>query len=113
MEEALEGGEDSLPGDVAAAVRAKFAAGRPIEAAGLLYRASLVRLVETHRVPIDVADTESACLRRAQRQLAAPLADAFRSVTHLWQSGAYAALAVEHEQLEAAIGAYLHLEGSA
>lgn len=100
VEEALRGGTDALPSDVPNAARALFAKGRQAEALGLIYRACLLELLESHDVTIRPSDTESTCLRRVTRRLQGPVSDSFAIVTLAWQRAAYAELRLDVSELE-------------
>ena len=80
---------ESLPDDVAAAARAAIEAGRLREALSLLYRASLVRLMD-EGLEFVQGDTEGDCLRTVKRGIAATRARYFTQLVEAWQLIAYA-----------------------
>jgi hypothetical protein len=85
---------ETLPDDVAAAVRKLWDQGRHRAALALLYRATLSRLVHEHDLRITQGATEGDCLREANRAHAAKrLGDDKLSITtsatDLWLNGAY------------------------
>ena len=92
---------DSLPEDIVAAARAAWAAGRVREALSLLYRGSLSRLVERHRLPIRDSDTEDDCLTKAAEVANASTTTYFRQLTLLWVRAAYAGREARAEEFEA------------
>jgi hypothetical protein len=81
---------ESLPADVPAAVLEAWRAGRKRDALALLYRATLVRLVDVHAVALAESDTESECLVAARAALDAPRAILFDDLTRTWLAVAYA-----------------------
>jgi Domain of unknown function (DUF4129) len=82
---------ESLPDDVAAAVRALWQRGQAREALSLLYRGALSRLVHDHGVPVRSASTEGECVRLASRQLGADGSAFFERLVGLWQLAVYGA----------------------
>jgi hypothetical protein len=80
---------ESLPADVAAAVRRLWEAGQPRAALSLLYRATLSALAHRHAVRLRAADTEGDVLRAAAGLADEPLA-LLAALTRLWQRTAYA-----------------------
>lgn len=83
---------ESLPDDPASEARSQWQNGQYRQASSLLYRATLVALLDRFRVPFANGDTEGDCLRKA-RASAPDTADYLRRLTALWQLVAYA-----HEQ---------------
>ncbi len=83
---------ESLPDDPAAQALSMWQDGQQRSASSLLYRATLIALLDRFRVPFADGDTESDCLRKA-RANAPDTADYLRRLTSLWQLVAYA-----HEQ---------------
>jgi hypothetical protein len=88
--------EESLPEDVAGAVRALWQQGQQRAALALLYRATLSRLVSRQSLTLHQGDTEGECLAHARNAHAAgkldhaslALAD---QATTLWLNAAYGA----------------------
>lgn len=80
---------ESLPADVAAAVRRLWEAGQQRAALSLLYRATLSALAHRHGVRLRAADTEGDVLRAAAGLDTEPLA-LLAALTRLWQRTAYA-----------------------
>ena len=84
----------SLPDDVTGAVRALWDGGEQRAALGLLYRATLSRLVDEDRLQLRQGDTEGDCLRlarSAQRagKLGAARCEVAAAATALWLAGAW------------------------
>ncbi len=86
----LEVTAESLPDDVPAQVRALLAKGEVREALALLYRASLVGLMECHGARLHDAMTEQDCLVAARDVVRAQSAEYFAGVTRSWLEIAYA-----------------------
>jgi hypothetical protein len=80
---------ESLPDDVAAAARAAIDAGKLREALSLLYRASLVRLMD-EGLEFLQGDTEGDCVRTVKRGIASGRAGYFMQLVEAWQLIAYA-----------------------
>lgn len=91
---------ESLPDDVAAAVRALIAAQRLRDAMALLYRASLSRLAHRERIPFQPGDTEGDCLRRVA-EADSPAHGYFKRLTRSWQAFAYARRSLGPDDAEA------------
>ena len=81
---------ESLPDDPAAEARRLWAEGRRTQALGLLYRASLARLVDRHGLDLRESFTERDCLAAASGRLTPEAAGHFRELTLGWQAAAYA-----------------------
>lgn len=79
----------SLPDDVPGTVLRWWREGRGVEALGLLYRASIARLIEREDVPFQASDTERDCLRRVEEHGGGERTRAFAAVTRAWQAVAY------------------------
>ena len=79
----------SLPADVAGQALALWQAGAARAALGLLYRATLARLIAAHRMPFADHHTEGECARLVHR-LAPARAAFFDELTRAWQLLAYA-----------------------
>ena len=82
--------EESLPEDVLAAVREKLANGQTRAALGLLYRASLSKLIFLHQLEISEAATEGECRRLVERLRPRDEAHYFSALTRVWLLLAYA-----------------------
>ncbi len=85
---------ESLPDDVAAAVRLLWASGERRAALALLYRATLSRLTGQDGLVIEQGATEGDCLRLARQacrrgQLVQARLDVTAVATSLWLNGAY------------------------
>ncbi len=84
----------SLPDDVTASVRTLWANGEARAALGLLYRATLSRMVTDNALPLRQGATEGDCLRlagEAQRSgtLSAGRYEVAAAATALWRAGAW------------------------
>ncbi len=98
---------ETLPADLASAVRAHLAAGRVREALALLYRATLSALVHGRGVELKASDTEGEALARVRAHGEAATAQFFDELVLHWQRTAYARrppAAAEIERLLAAYG---------
>lgn len=98
---------ETLPADLAGAVRAHLAAGRMREALALLYRATLSALVHGRGVELKASDTEGEALARVRAHGEAATAQFFGELVLHWQRTAYARrppAAAEVERLLAAYG---------
>ncbi len=80
----------SLPADVVAEARARFARGDASGALSLLYRGALAHLVRGLGLAVPVGATEGECERIARAALDAGLASDFVDLTRAWVSCAYA-----------------------
>lgn len=80
---------ESLPRDVAGAIRGMVGSGELRAALGLLYRATLMRLVHDHHLRIPQSATEGECQRLVQGQRPAAEAALFAQLTGLWTRCAY------------------------
>lgn len=88
--------EESLPADVAGAVRALWQQGQQRAALALLYRATLSRLVSRQALTLHHGDTEGECLAHARSAHAAGTLDSAslalaEQATTLWLNAAYGA----------------------
>jgi len=81
---------ESLPSDVLAAARARFAADDPAGALSLLYRAALVELARRFRLRLPASATEGECERLARTAGTSALVDDFTEVSRAWLYCAYA-----------------------
>jgi hypothetical protein len=83
-------GPETLPPDVVAEARARFARGDASGALSLLYRGALAHLVRAFGLGLPVGATEGECERIARAALDAELARDFRDLTRAWVFCAYA-----------------------
>ena len=85
--------QESLPDDVPRTVLGLWGRGEHAEAIGLLYRATLARLVHRDGLQFAAGDTERDCLRRAEEALPGAEFESKRAVlddvTRAWLSTAY------------------------
>ena len=97
---------ESLPADLAGAVRALVAAGRLREALALLYRGTLSALVHGGGIELRPSDTEGEALARVRAHAAADIAQYFGELVGHWQSAAYARRAPAAAEVERLLAAY-------
>lgn len=98
---------ESLPPDVAGAVRALWDRGERRCALALLYRATLSRLVQQDGLHLAQGATEGDCLRLAQQATLPPARyQVAATATTLWLNGAYGARWPDSAALYAACGAW-------
>lgn len=103
---------ESLPDHVPAAARELFAAGRAVQALGLLYRGALDRLAR--RGAVSPSWTEEECVRHLAGQLETAGAAWFRGLAGAWQAAAYAHRAPDAERFSALCAGWKqHLEDGA
>lgn len=102
----MEVSPESLPEDIAAAVRVLWHNGHHRDALGLLYRASISRLLQNGRVEIRESDTEGDCLRRVEMAGGPAQPDYFRGVTRAWTRMAYAGEVPADVEIEALCAAW-------
>ncbi len=102
----MELAPESLPDDVAGAVRELLAAGRVREALGLLYRATLSALVHGHGIELQASDTEGDALARVRAHGEAATAQYFDVLVVHWQSAAYARRLPASADVERLLAAY-------
>jgi hypothetical protein len=86
----MEVSRESLPSEVADSVRSLVAAERYREAVALLYRASLVGLMEKYGAEFHASMTERDCMRVATASAQQACAEFFVGLTRQWQFAAYA-----------------------
>ena len=91
-----------LPPSLADEARALLAAGDVEGALGLLYRGSVLHLVQVRGLEIDEGATEGEVLRIVRRR-AKPLGTYFRGLTNAWLEVAYAHRTVDAERVSALI----------
>lgn len=97
----------TLPADLAGAVRALLAAGSMREALALLYRGTLSALVHGRGIELKPSDTEGEALARVRAHGEAAAAQYFAELVQHWQRAAYARrlpAAADVERLLAAYG---------
>ena len=80
---------ESLPRDVPAEVRELWRAGRQREAIGLLYRASLSRLIDRHALEFRASHTEAECAELVRARGIDGLSAFFGDLTQVWRRLAY------------------------
>ena len=98
---------ESLPDDVAGAVRSLWQRGERRGALALLYRATLSRLVQQDGLQLAQGATEGDCLRTAQQAGLPPARQAIVAIaTTLWLNGAYGARWPDSGALHAACDAW-------
>jgi hypothetical protein len=81
---------ESLPADVIAAARLAWAERRAREAASLLYRAALSRLIGSYGLRLQASFTEGEVLAATQRVLPVEQHRLLTTTTRIWQRIAYA-----------------------
>ncbi len=89
----------SLPEDVPGAVRQMLESGQIRQALGLLYRATLARLVHECQLRIPDSATEGECRALVVASRPNPEADHFSSLTRLWVRCAYGHLDPDVQQI--------------
>lgn len=92
---------ESLPDDVIAAVRSAWAEGRARDAAGLLYRATLSRLVASFGLRLQDSFTEGEVLAATRRAVPDEEHRVLTATTRVWQRVAYAHLPPESNEFAA------------
>ena len=80
---------ESLPDDVPAQVMALWKSGKQRDALGLLYRASLSRLIEQHAVAFKSSHTELECAGLVREKGIDSLTHYFAKLTRVWRHLAY------------------------
>jgi len=80
---------ESLPDDVPTQVMALWQAGQHREALGLLYRASLSRLIEQHALAFKSSHTEAECAALVEARGIESLSAYFSRLTGIWRRLAY------------------------
>jgi hypothetical protein len=80
---------ESLPADVPALVMELWNQGNVREALGLLYRASLSRLIDKHELAFRSSHTESECAQLVREQGIVSLSEYFTQLTEVWRRLAY------------------------
>jgi hypothetical protein len=97
---------ESLPADLAGAVRAQLAAERMREALALLYRGTLSALVHGRGIELKASDTEGEALARVRAQAEAATAQYFGELVLHWQRAAYARSLPAAADVERLLAAY-------
>ena len=102
---------ESLPDDITADVRALWARGERRAALGLLYRATLSRMVAQNSLQLRQGNTEGDCLRLAAQarhdgRLPQGRLDVAQAATTLWLGGAYGDRWPDNDTLEQACRAW-------
>ncbi len=97
---------ETLPADLAGAVRALLGAGRLREALALLYRGTLSALVHAHGIQLKASDTEGEALERVRAHGDAATAQFFGELVLHWQRAAYARRAPTAAEVERLLAAY-------
>lgn len=95
----LEVSTESPPEDTIAAAKERLADGQAREALGLLYRASLARLIFLHRLEITEAATEGECRRLVEKLRPQDEAGYFTALTRAWLLAAYAHETPDRDEL--------------
>lgn len=93
-------GRDSLPDDIVTAARELWKTLGPREALSLLYRGTLSRLVERHRLPIRDSDTEDDCLDHVRQTGERGVTGYFARLTNAWICEAYAGISASYDEFE-------------
>ena len=88
---------ESLPGDVPAQVLVLWRQEKHREALGLLYRASLSRLIDRYEMPFHASHTEAECDALVSNRGTSSLSEYFSSLTRVWRRLAYGHLVPEEE----------------
>ena len=91
---------ESLPSDVTAEVLELWRNGGYREAIGLLYRASLSRLIDKHALAFRDSFTEAECAALVRQQGIASLSGFFSELTNVWRRLAYGHQLPQSEQIE-------------
>lgn len=87
---ALDLRPESLPADVVAEARRRFASGDASGGLSLLYRGALVHLVRNFGLSVPAGATEGECERIARTALDTPVASDFEDLSRTWVFCAYA-----------------------
>jgi hypothetical protein len=97
---------ETLPADLAGAVRALLAAGRMREALALLYRGTLSALVHGRGIELRPSDTEGEALARVRAHGEAATAQYFGELVLHWQRAAYGRRLPAAADVERLLAAY-------
>jgi hypothetical protein len=90
---------ESLPEDIPGSIRQLLESGQIRQALGLLYRATLARLVHEGQLRIPDSATEGECRTLVAASRPVPEADYFGRLTNLWVRCAYGHLDPEADQV--------------
>jgi len=102
----MELAPETLPADLAGAVRALLGAGRMREALALLYRGTLSALVHGRGIELKPSDTEGEALARVRAHGEAATAQYFAELVLHWQRAAYARRLPAPADIEQLLAAY-------
>jgi hypothetical protein len=102
----MELAPETLPADLAGAVRALLGAGRMREALALLYRGTLSALVHGRGIELKSSDTEGEALARVRAHGEAATAQYFAELVLHWQRAAYARRLPAPADIEQLLAAY-------
>lgn len=80
----------SLPDDIAGAALTEVDSGRCAAALSLLYRGTLVALIQRQHIEFSAGDTEDICLHRVDGRIDAQAASYFAQLLDAWKRAAYA-----------------------
>ncbi|WP_301101822.1 DUF4129 domain-containing protein [Propionivibrio sp.] len=80
----------SLPDDIAGAALTEVDSGRYAAALSLLYRGTLVALIQRQQIKFSAGDTEDICLHRVDGRIDAQAASYFAQLLDAWKRAAYA-----------------------
>ena len=97
---------ESLPEDVAAQVMLLWSSKQPREALGLLYRASLSRLIDKHQLAFRPSHTEAECAALVRASGMVSIGAYFSTLTQVWRRLAYGHLLPETTTVEALCAAW-------
>lgn len=105
---------ESLPDDVAAEAWQLCQSNQMRAALSLLYRATLIALMNQHNIEFYSGATEGECLKIVQLKQLNELGDYFHRLTHTWQSMAYGHLPPSQEQMKQLCDAWhIHVQRKA
>jgi len=92
---------ESLPADVPVEVRALWQQGQYREAIGLLYRATLSRLIDRHQLEFRASHTEAECASLVAQHGIDSVSRFFNDLTQVWRRLAYGHRLPPPEKIEA------------
>ncbi|MCP3918543.1 MAG: hypothetical protein GY711_23600 [bacterium] len=104
---------ESLPDDVPGEARRLFAAGAMREALSLLYRASIVHLIERDGLVIGEGDTERDCVAHVEVLADGGRVEYFRGLTQSWQLCAYGRIVPVEARMESLLSGWPSAFGGA
>ncbi|NOX77048.1 MAG: DUF4129 domain-containing protein [Gammaproteobacteria bacterium] len=102
-------GHDSLPDDVIGQVQSGWRDGEHRAALGLLYRATLTHLMESHAVRFPPSSTEGECVALVTRNTCHEVSDFFSGLTSQWVQLAYGHRIPPEARVEALCSQWQHL----